>query len=128
LMWNSTGTHLLVHTHVAVDASNKSYYGENHLYYMSVKGDGVMVQLGVLCAGVAERVPSLPHVGQGRWRHGAVGCVVCGGCGASTISTTCRSRAMASWCSWVCCVRGLLRLAQKAHGLCCIDIGYMQGS
>jgi translation initiation factor 2A len=54
LMWNSTGTHLLVHTHVAVDASNKSYYGENHLYYMSIKGDGVMVQLGVLCAGVAE--------------------------------------------------------------------------
>ena len=48
LMWNSTGSHLLVHTHVAVDASNKSYYGENHLYYMSAKGDfDAIVQLGV---------------------------------------------------------------------------------
>eukprot|EP00123_Amoebidium_parasiticum_P012283 comp21249_c0_seq1/m.28949 comp21249_c0_seq1/g.28949 ORF comp21249_c0_seq1/g.28949 comp21249_c0_seq1/m.28949 type:complete len:600 (-) comp21249_c0_seq1:480-2279(-) len=37
--WNCLGTALLVHTHVAVDASNKSYYGENNLYYMSATSD-----------------------------------------------------------------------------------------
>eukprot|EP00124_Ichthyophonus_hoferi_P001370 Ihof_evm4s69 gene=Ihof_evmTU4s69 len=37
--WNCEGTALLVHTQVAVDVSNKSYYGENNLYYMSAVAD-----------------------------------------------------------------------------------------
>ncbi|KNC81195.1 hypothetical protein SARC_06478 [Sphaeroforma arctica JP610] len=38
LNWNSTGTALLIHTHVHVDQSNKSYYGENQLYFLSADG------------------------------------------------------------------------------------------
>jgi len=38
LMWNSVGKALLIMTHVEVDKSGKSYYGESHLYYLTVDG------------------------------------------------------------------------------------------
>lgn len=53
LMWNCTGTALLVLTASDVDATNQSYYGEQKLYYMAADGSNE-------CA-----VP-LPKVGQGR--------------------------------------------------------------
>jgi len=38
LLWNATGTALLVETHTQVDSSGKSYYGESALYYLSADG------------------------------------------------------------------------------------------
>lgn len=38
LMWNSTGTCLLVHTRTDFDQSNKNYYGESNLYLQSSDG------------------------------------------------------------------------------------------
>eukprot|EP01134_Creolimax_fragrantissima_P001319 CFRG1319T1 len=47
MSWNSTGTALLIHTHVHVDQSNKSYYGENKLYFISADGStSCNVELG----------------------------------------------------------------------------------
>lgn len=37
---------MLVITTTEVDKSGASYYGEQHLYYLTVKGDGFMVPLG----------------------------------------------------------------------------------
>jgi len=37
-LWNSTGTACLVVTHTDVDKSNKSYYGETGIYYLSADG------------------------------------------------------------------------------------------
>lgn len=37
--WNAAGTHVLLFTQTDVDNSNKSYYGETNLYFLSVKGD-----------------------------------------------------------------------------------------
>ena len=37
---------MLVLTTTDVDKSGESYYGEQHLYYLTVKGDGSMVPLG----------------------------------------------------------------------------------
>lgn len=37
--WNPAGTHVLLFTQTDVDKSNKSYYGETNLYFLSVKGD-----------------------------------------------------------------------------------------
>ena len=38
LLWNSTGTVLLVVSHTDVDKSGKNYYGETGLYYMQADG------------------------------------------------------------------------------------------
>lgn len=40
------GKGVLVITTTEVDKSGASYYGEQHLYYLTVKGDGFMVPLG----------------------------------------------------------------------------------
>ncbi|QRW26833.1 eukaryotic translation initiation factor 2A [Rhizoctonia solani] len=37
--WNAAGTHVLLFTQTDVDNSNKSYYGETNLYFLSAKGD-----------------------------------------------------------------------------------------
>ncbi|KAL5636256.1 hypothetical protein ACGC1H_004913 [Rhizoctonia solani] len=37
--WNATGTYVLIFTQTDVDKSNKSYYGETNLYFLSAKGD-----------------------------------------------------------------------------------------
>jgi len=37
-MWNSVGKAIIILTHVEVDKSGKSYYGESHLYYLTVDG------------------------------------------------------------------------------------------
>ncbi|KAH7340102.1 translation initiation factor eIF-2A [Rhizoctonia solani] len=37
--WNAAGTHVLLFTQTDVDKSNKSYYGETNLYFLSAKGD-----------------------------------------------------------------------------------------
>ncbi|CEL54542.1 Eukaryotic translation initiation factor 2A OS=Schizosaccharomyces pombe (strain 972 / ATCC 24843) GN=SPBC4B4,04 PE=3 SV=1 [Rhizoctonia solani AG-1 IB] len=37
--WNAVGTHVLLFTQTDVDNSNKSYYGETNLYFLSAKGD-----------------------------------------------------------------------------------------
>jgi hypothetical protein len=38
MLWNATGTALLVETHTQIDSSGKSYYGESSLYYLSADG------------------------------------------------------------------------------------------
>ncbi|KAJ1310565.1 hypothetical protein OPQ81_007294 [Rhizoctonia solani] len=37
--WNAAGTHVLLYTQTDVDNTNKSYYGETNLYFLSAKGD-----------------------------------------------------------------------------------------
>jgi len=37
--WNAAGTHVLLLTQTDVDKSNKSYYGETNMYFLSAKGD-----------------------------------------------------------------------------------------
>ncbi|RKO84683.1 eukaryotic translation initiation factor eIF2A-domain-containing protein, partial [Blyttiomyces helicus] len=37
--WNKLGTNILVFTHTEVDKTGKSYYGETHLYYLSITGN-----------------------------------------------------------------------------------------
>ncbi|RHZ55362.1 hypothetical protein Glove_416g6 [Diversispora epigaea] len=39
MKWNDLGTNLLVLTSTDVDKTNKSYYGENNLYFLSVAGN-----------------------------------------------------------------------------------------
>ncbi|KAG9124395.1 hypothetical protein FRC07_011779 [Ceratobasidium sp. 392] len=36
--WNAAGTHVLLLTQTDVDKSNKSYYGETNMYFLSAKG------------------------------------------------------------------------------------------
>ncbi|KAI9294581.1 eIF2A-domain-containing protein [Neoconidiobolus thromboides FSU 785] len=38
MVWNPLGTNILVLTQTEVDKTGKSYYGESHLYYLSVAG------------------------------------------------------------------------------------------
>lgn len=42
----ATGNSVLVLTATDVDKTGASYYGEQNLYYLSVRGDGNMVSLG----------------------------------------------------------------------------------
>ncbi|TPX52833.1 hypothetical protein SeMB42_g01137 [Synchytrium endobioticum] len=37
--WNKLGTNVIAFTHTDVDATGKSYYGETHLYYLSIAGN-----------------------------------------------------------------------------------------
>ncbi|XP_019857196.1 PREDICTED: eukaryotic translation initiation factor 2A-like isoform X2 [Amphimedon queenslandica] len=45
MKWDHEGKGVLVLTTTDVDKSGESYYGEQHLYYLTVKGDGSMVPL-----------------------------------------------------------------------------------
>ena len=45
-VYTLSGSGLLVLTTVDVDKSGASYYGEQGLHYLSVRGDGNMVHLG----------------------------------------------------------------------------------
>ena len=45
LLWNKEGTSLLVKTALEVDTTGESYYGEQNLHYMSIKGDSAIVTL-----------------------------------------------------------------------------------
>ncbi|XP_074633342.1 eukaryotic translation initiation factor 2A-like isoform X2 [Acropora palmata] len=46
LLWNKTGTAVLILTSTDVDKSGASYYGEQTLQFVSTSGDSSMVQLG----------------------------------------------------------------------------------
>ncbi|KAG9092336.1 hypothetical protein FRC06_000142 [Ceratobasidium sp. 370] len=43
--WNAAGTHVLLLTQTDVDKSNKSYYGETNMYFLSAKGFACHVTL-----------------------------------------------------------------------------------
>ncbi|CAL8374616.1 eukaryotic translation initiation factor 2A isoform X1 [Gadus morhua] len=43
--WNKKGTAVLVTASVDVDKSGASYYGEQNLHYLDIKGEGAVVQL-----------------------------------------------------------------------------------
>ena len=45
LLWNKQGTSLLVKTALEVDTTGESYYGEQNLHYISIKGDSAIVTL-----------------------------------------------------------------------------------
>jgi len=45
MIWNKQGTSLLVKTALEVDTTGESYYGEQNLHYISIKGDSAIVTL-----------------------------------------------------------------------------------
>ena len=62
-----SGSGVLVLTTTEVDKTGASYYGEQGLHYLSAKGEGNIVLLGIICACVYT-VFSINSVSGKHWR------------------------------------------------------------